>query len=115
MKSSDIDIPFASQIPFDPHHYIHHLLFLCGINSLVLRTIRNNLLLVGGYNGHETLDTTWIFDSVAWKWRSGPNLIFARSSCCTTLTSDQRYNLVFGGYNPLKFNTGFSDTIEMIF
>lgn len=73
------------------------------------------MLLVGGYNGHETLDTTWIFDSVAWKWRSGPNLIFARSSCCTTLTSDQRYNLVFGGYNPLKFNTGFSDTIEMIF
>ncbi|CAH8432977.1 unnamed protein product [Schistosoma mattheei] len=76
---------------------------------------KDNLLLVGGYNGHETLDTTWIFDSVAWKWRSGPNLIFARSSCCTTLTSDQHYNLVFGGYNPSKFNTGFSDTIEMIF
>ncbi|CAH8432387.1 unnamed protein product [Schistosoma rodhaini] len=76
---------------------------------------KDNLLLVGGYNGQDTLDTTWIFDPVAWKWRSGPNLIFARSSCCTTLTSDQRYNLVFGGYNPLKFNTGFSDTIEMIF
>ncbi|KAK4473169.1 hypothetical protein MN116_004349 [Schistosoma mekongi] len=76
---------------------------------------RDNLLLVGGYNGHETLDTTWIFDPVAWKWRSGPNLLFARSSCGATLTSDQRYNLIFGGYNPSKFNNGFSDTIEMIF
>nr|CAH8833282.1 unnamed protein product [Trichobilharzia regenti] len=77
--------------------------------------IKDNLLLVGGYNGNETLDATWIFDSAAWKWRSGPNLLFARSSCGATLTSDQRCNLIFGGYNPTKSSCGFLDTIEVIF
>ncbi|KAH8855139.1 Kelch repeat and BTB domain-containing protein [Schistosoma japonicum] len=88
---------------------------LSGASLTYCPNTRDNLLLVGGYNGHETLDTTWIFDPVAWKWRSGPNLLFARSSCGATLTSDKRYNLIFGGYNPSKFNNGFSDTIEMIF
>ncbi|CAH8834869.1 unnamed protein product [Trichobilharzia szidati] len=77
--------------------------------------VKDNLLLVGGYNGQETLDATWIFDSAAWKWRSGPNLLFARSSCGATQTSDQRCNLIFGGYNPTKSSCGFLDTIEVIF
>ncbi|CAH8435268.1 unnamed protein product [Heterobilharzia americana] len=77
--------------------------------------VKDNLLLVGGYNGQETLNTTWIFDSAAWNWRSGPSLLFPRSSCSAILTSDKRCSLIFGGYSPGKSPCGFLDTIEMIF
>ncbi|CAL8069167.1 unnamed protein product [Calicophoron daubneyi] len=72
------------------------------------------LLLIGGFNGRDTLNTVWIFDPVAWRWIPGPPLKTARTNACAVTSTHCCSTFVLGGYNVQASKSGFLDSVELI-
>lgn len=97
-----------------PSPMINSVRQLRGSNLTLCPLTQEHLLLIGGYNGRDTLDSTWLFDPVAWSWSPGPHLIIPRANCSSITYADGDCSFIFGGYNPSTSMGGFLDTIEMI-
>ncbi|KAF5401816.1 hypothetical protein PHET_04889 [Paragonimus heterotremus] len=87
---------------------------LRGAALVTAPTSEGGLLLVGGFNGQETLSSTWIFDPNGWQWIQGPSLLVARANSCAMYWSSRSAVTIFGGFNTLASASGFLDSIELI-
>ncbi|CAH8500965.1 unnamed protein product [Dicrocoelium dendriticum] len=74
----------------------------------------DELLLLGGFNGQDTLNSVWVFDSKAWRWRHGLGISIARASFCTIPYPNRPYAVVYGGFNATASLGGFLNSVELI-
>ncbi|KAF8570741.1 hypothetical protein P879_00903 [Paragonimus westermani] len=87
---------------------------LRGAALVTAPTNEGGLLLIGGFNGQETLSSTWIFDPNGWHWIQGPSLLVARANSCAMYWPNRSAVTIFGGFNTLASASGFLDSIELI-
>merc|ERR1719414_885408 len=59
----------------------------------------NNIIVIGGYDGNDELDTTWIYNVVKKDWSEGPKLNEKRHAHACLVDEEKNEIHIMGGWN----------------